>query len=346
MATEVRSWTLGELASLLDGQLAGPPELRIDTPAPAGQGHGSSLTFAGDEKHLTLAEASEVGAVLVGAEMSSTKPHIKVANPKGSFGKFLTLCSEALPIQKGIHPTVVVDPRAHVDPSASIGAFAVIEQNADVGPGCRVYPFCYVGEGCRLHEGVVLYPHAVLYQNIEVGARSIIHSGTVLGADGFGYVWNGETHVKIPQVGNVVIGANVEIGSLTAIDRAMIGETVIGDDTKVDNLVQIGHNTRIGKHTIIASQTGIAGSCEIGDRVVMAGKVGIADHVTIADDVTLTAGAATTIDVDEPGVYKGFPLRPVVTAQRLDAMQLRLPDMMKRIKELERKIAELESREK
>ena len=344
MEKQVRSWTLAELATLLDGDLAGPPSLLISHPAPAGSGDGQALTFAGDEKYLSLVERSAVAAVLVGENVTTSKPAIRVRSPKAAFGHFLALCSRPLPLQKGIHPTAIVDQRAQIASSASIGAYVVVEKDAVVGENCRIYPFSFVGEHCVLDESVVLFPHVVLYQDVRIGARSVLHAGTVLGADGFGFVWDGERHQKVPQVGGVVVGPDCEIGALSAIDRATAGDTLIGDDSKIDNHVQIGHNTKLGDHAILAAGVGISGSCDIGERVIMAGMVGVGDHVTIADGVTLAARSATTSDVPEPGVYKGFPVRPLLEDQRLSILYGRLPEMASRIKELERKLAELESK--
>jgi UDP-3-O-[3-hydroxymyristoyl] glucosamine N-acyltransferase len=344
MEREVRSWTLGELAAEFNGELSGPPDLPISSPAPAGSGDGCSLTFAADEKHLRLAEESAVGALLVAVGMSSTKPHIKVSSPKLVFGHFLALCSRPLALPQGIHPTAIVDPRARISPSASVGAYAVIERDASIGANCRVYPFVFVGEACTLEDSVVLFPHSVLYQDVHIGARTVIHAGTVLGSDGFGYSWDGHMHHKVPQVGSVVIGPDCEVGALSAIDRATAGETSIGADTKIDNLVQIGHNNHIGQHVILASGVGISGSCKIGDRVTMAGMVGLGDHVKIASDVTIAARSASTGDIEQPGVYKGFPPRPLQEELRITALTGKLPEMARRIRDLERRLAELETK--
>jgi UDP-3-O-[3-hydroxymyristoyl] glucosamine N-acyltransferase len=345
MEREVRSWTLAELAALLDGELSGSEELLIDGPAEAGSGGPSHLTFATDEKFLARAEASPAGAILVPPGMVTKKPSIRVADPKAAFGRFLYICRRPLPLPIGIHATAIIDPRAQVDPSASIGAYAIVERDAFIGPECQVYPFCYVGDHCRLEGSNILFPHVVLYQDVRLGARTVVHAGTVLGADGFGYIWDGSRQVKIPQVGGVNVGPDCEIGALSAIDRAMVGDTTLGQDTKIDNLVQIAHNVTVGEHTVIAALTGIGGSSEIGDRVAMGGQVGVADHVRITDDVSIAARAATTSHITEPGVYKGFPMQKYAAEQRLIVLLGRLPEMAKTVRDLEKRIAELESRE-
>jgi UDP-3-O-[3-hydroxymyristoyl] glucosamine N-acyltransferase len=344
MEKSIRSWTLSELAKVLGGELAGAPDQIILRAAPAGSGDEQSLTFASDPRHLRLAEESAVGAILVASDVTSTKPHIRVASPARAFGEFLGLCARPLPLEQGIHPTAIVHPGAQIAPTASIGAYAVVEQNAFIEANCRVYPFCYVGDGCHLSEDVILFPHVVLYQDIRIGARTIVHAGTIIGADGFGYKWDGSIHRKVPQVGGVVIGSDCEIGALTAIDRATSGQTVVGTDTKIDNLVQVGHNTRLGDHVILASGVGISGSCEVGDRVTMAGMVGLGDHIHIANDVVIAARSATTSSLEQPGVYKGFPARPVQEELRIIAHMGRLPEMAKRIHDLEQRLAEWESK--
>jgi UDP-3-O-[3-hydroxymyristoyl] glucosamine N-acyltransferase len=344
METEVRSWTLGELAKLLAGELDGSPDVLISGVAQAGAGTSSDITFAEDQKHISLADRSDVGAVILGLESTSDKPHIHVEKPREAFETFLTIFGRGLPLAKGIHPTAVVSPNSEIDPSASIGPYAVVEAGAKVGRDCRIFPFCYVGEGCDLHESVVLYPHVVLYQDVVIGARSVIHSGTVLGADGFGYEWDGSRHRKIPQVGKVRIGSDCEIGALSAVDRAMIGQTALGEDTKLDNLVQIGHNVVIGDHTVIAAQTGIGGSCVIGNGVFMGGQVGLSDHVSVGDGVSIAARSASTRDVMEPGLYHGHPMVKIEASHRITANIQRLPELAKLVKDLKRRLDELESR--
>ena len=186
-------------------------------------------------------------------------------------------------------------------------------------------------------------PSAILVQDVTIGPGTIVHSGAVLGADGFGFVWDGKKQIKIPQVGSVLLGADVEIGANSTIDRATSGETVIADDVKIDDLVHVGHNSRIGAHTVLAGQVGVSGSVTIGERVVAGGQVAIADHVTICDDVVLAGRTGLMSDLSEPGEYFGVPPTPIKQALRLLALQRKLPEMLDRIKKLEAELEKLKS---
>jgi UDP-3-O-[3-hydroxymyristoyl] glucosamine N-acyltransferase len=192
-----------------------------------------------------------------------------------------------------------------------------------------------VGENCVLGAGTTIYPHAVLYQDVKLGERCVVHAGAVIGADGFGYAWDGHKQRKVPQIGGVSIGDDVEIGANTCIDRATCGETVLGDDTKIDNLVQLGHNVAIGSHTVIAAMSGVGGSTKLGDNVTIAGHNAISDHIEIGDGVVLGGRSAAFQDLTEPGQYLGFPPYPVATTMRILALQGKLPELFRRIKQLE-----------
>jgi UDP-3-O-[3-hydroxymyristoyl] glucosamine N-acyltransferase len=293
-----------------------------------------------------MVETSAVGAVLVPSETPAlNKPVIRVDSPRRVFGLFLNLCRRELPLGEGVHPAAVVDRTVELGKGARVGAYAVVEAGVLIGEGARVYPFAYVGEDCSIGENAVIYPHAVLYRDVTIGARTVVHSGAVLGADGFGFTWNGEKQVKVPQVGGVRVGADVEIGGCTTVDRAMMGETVVGQGTKIDNLVQIGHNCRIGEHTVIAAQTGISGSTTVGDRCTFAGQTATVDHVSIGSDITLTGRAAVSKNLTEPGPYRGAPAIPYTEELRLEAAHRRVPSLLKRMRELERRVADLEGRE-
>ncbi len=342
MENSTKGWTLRELADLLEGTLEGSPDVLINSPSGVEGGGSTSLAFAENSEYLDRAVASEVGAIIVTREMPScAKPLIRVAQPKQAFGKFLSLLQNSMPLAAGIHPTAVIDPTAWIDGTASVGPYAVIEARVKVGPRTRIFPFAYVGTNCILGSDTTIYPHAVLYSDVTLGDHSIVHSHAVIGSDGFGFTWNGEKHVKVPHLGKTQVGDDVEIGSGTTIDRGMLDSTKIGDNTKIDNQVQIGHNTIIGKHGMIVSQTGIAGSCEIGDRVTLAGQVGLGDHVKIGNDVTLTARAAVVADVPDPGAYRGAPAIPYRDQLRMEASVRRLPQLIKRVKELEQRLEKL-----
>ncbi len=334
-------WSLAEIAELLGGTLDGPAEHRVLRPAPADEDDPHGLAFA-EGSYVEKAMASGVGAVILPPDVDSTKPTIRHPRPRQAFGRFLGLNDRPLPLAEGVSPQASVSPLAQIDPTARIGAFAVVEAGATVGPGARIYSFAYVGEACAVEERATILPHAVLVKNVTVGPRSIVHSGAVLGADGFGFVWDGTRQHKIPQVGGVEIGADTEIGANTTIDRATAGRTRIGDDVKLDNLIQIGHNTRIGAHTVMASQVGVAGSATIGERCTFAGQSGVADHTTVGNDIQVGGQSGVSKSILEAGPYWGFPARPALIEMRTQSLLRKLPELMKRLMRMEKRIEELE----
>jgi UDP-3-O-[3-hydroxymyristoyl] glucosamine N-acyltransferase len=344
MADGTIGWTLGDLAALVGGEVEGDPGTRIRRPISAGVDDPEGITFCESADYLAKAEATSVGALILPPGLSSSKPALRHPVPRLAFAKVLALADRSLPLETGIHPTAIVDPGAIVDPDAQIGAYVVVERNAVIEAGAKIYPFCYVGDGCHIGAKATLYPHAVLYKDVSVGHGSIVHSGVVLGADGFGFMWDGQRRFKIPQAGSVELGAYVELGANTTVDRATTGTTSIGTGTKIDNLVQIAHNVTIGEHGAIASQTGIAGSSTLGDRIVMGGQSAVGDHVTITADVTFGGHTGSAKDISEPGAYFGMPAQPVGDGLRSYMMVPKLPDLARRIRELEKKVKELESR--
>lgn len=343
MAQQNAQWTLGELARALGGTCDGPEDLAISGPTPAEDGDRQGIAFAESDKFLAKAEASGVGAVIIHEEERRTSlPAIRVKNPRAAFGIVLAMARRPLPIGDGISHYSFIDPDAFVDATASIGPFVTVERGAHIGAGAKIYAGCYVGENCTVGEGTILYPNVVLYQDVTVGVGCILHSGVVLGADGFAFVWNGNEQQKIPQVGRVQIADNVELGANTCIDRAMCGVTRVGQGTKIDNLVQVGHNTAIGSDTVIAAGTGISGSCKVGSRNTIAGQVAFSDHVSTCDDVILAGRTAVTSDIKQPGAYFGVPARPFQQAIKATALATQLPEMLSRIRALEARIRELE----
>lgn len=244
MEKRAQPWTLGGLADLLGGELHGPADLPIARPAPAHGEDPQGIAFCESDDYIAKAEASGVGAILVPRGATTHKPSIAVDSPRAAFGMLLAMAARPLPLNAGVHATAVVSAEAQVHETAAIGPYAVVERGARIGAGVRIYPFAYIGEDCDVGDQATIYPHAVLYQDVEIGARTIIHAGAILGADGFGFVWDGRRRVKVPQVGRVEIGADCEIGAGTTIDRATAGATRIGRGTKLDNLVQIGQDRK------------------------------------------------------------------------------------------------------
>ena len=342
METQVRGWTLGEIAALIGGELVGPADLPIARAVPAGYDDPEGVTFAESEKYLGMCLASTVGAVIVKTGTPAIeRPAIFVESPRAAFGYLLARMARPLPLAPGLHAKAIVSPDSRYDASASVGAFAVIERGAKIGADCRIYPFAYVGENCILGDGCIVFPHAVLYQDVVLGARCVVHSGAVIGADGFGFAWDGAKHTKVPQVGGVVIGDDVEIGANSCIDRATCGQTVVGSGTKLDNLVQIGHNVSVGTDTVLAAQVGVGGSTTIGNKVTLGGDTAISDHIAIADEVVLGGRSAAFQDIEEAGQYFGLPPLPVATAMRVMALQARLPELFRRLKSLEDEVEAL-----
>jgi UDP-3-O-[3-hydroxymyristoyl] glucosamine N-acyltransferase len=267
-----------------------------------------------------------------------------VTQPYAAIAVLLPLFFPEPVVAPGIHPTAHVADSARVAASATVAAFTVVGERSVVEAGAALHPHVFVGADCRVGEGSVLHPHVVLRARVEIGRRVIVHPGSVLGADGFGYVWDGQAHRKIPQVGRVVVEDDVEIGSNVTVDRATLGETVIGRGTKIDNLVQIGHNTVVGAGSIIVAQAGIAGSCRIGRGVVLAGQVGIADHVTVGDGAKIGSQAGVHRDVPAGAGMIGTPAMAGDSGLRALAAIGRLPDVLRDVRAIGRRLDALERR--
>jgi UDP-3-O-[3-hydroxymyristoyl] glucosamine N-acyltransferase len=231
-----------------------------------------------------------------------------------------------------------------VDPTASIGAHTVIEAGARIGARVRVNPLVYIGPGVEIGEDSSVGAHVALLGGVRLGRRVLVHPGVVLGADGFGFAFDGSQHRKIPQTGGVVIEDDVEIGANTTIDRATFGDTIVRRGTKIDNLVQIGHNVDVGEHSILVSQVGVSGSSRLGRGVVLAGQVGVADHVTIGDGTLVGAQAGVPSDLEAGGKFLGTPARPMLEAKRIMAAESRLPELLRRVRALERALEKLTGR--
>ena len=338
-------FTLGELAAALRATLEGDPGRRVTGVAPLDTAGPEQISFVIDARYQAAGEASRAGALLVSEGVSGLRgPLLRSSAPQQALVALLTLFHPPVPMPPGIDSSAVVARDARIDPSASVGALAVIGAGAVIGPKVRVHPLVYVGPHVEVGEASVLHPRVVLCEGVQLGCRVVVQAGAVIGGDGFGYAFDGSAHRKIPQVGVVVIEDDVDIGANTTIDRATLGKTIIRRGTKIDNLVQVGHNVEIGEHSIIVAQVGISGSCRLGRGVVAAGQVGFADHLTIGEGAVLGAQAGVASDIPAGEKRLGTPAIPMGQAKRVFAAQKHLPDMARRLRAAERRLERLESR--
>ena len=337
-------FSVADLAKQLGGEVIGDGCVKITGFAPALSAKIGDLTFAENEKFFGTAEQSAASAILVDGEFTSQeKVLIKVKNARIAFAKVLPLFFPEQKFAPGIHATAVVDVSAQVDPSAHVGPHCVVGAKVSVGARTILQGGNHVGAGSTIGDETRIFPNVTLYTRTQIGRRVRIHSGTVIGSDGFGYVFDSGIHRKIPQTGNVVIHDDVEIGANVTIDRGALGPTTIGKGTKIDNLVQIGHNVTIGEYCLIISQTGISGSTTLGNYVTVAGQVGITGHLKIGNRVTIAGKSGIMFDIPDGEKWFGSPVagpdremkRQLIAAQRL-------PELMKRVAELEKKHGAME----
>jgi UDP-3-O-[3-hydroxymyristoyl] glucosamine N-acyltransferase len=340
----MRTYTTGQIAERIGAEVIGDADLLLTGFAPADSAKPGDLTFAENESYFQRAQQSAASAILVAGDFpAEAKTLIRVTNARVAFAQVLPLFFPEPSFAPGIHPSAVVAASAQVDSSAHIGPHCVVGERVKIGPGAVLIAQVYVGDDCTVGEQTRLFPHVSLYQRSHLGKRVRIHAGAVIGADGFGYVFDGGEHRKVPQVGQVQIQDDVEVGANTTIDRAALGATIICKGTKIDNLVQIAHNVTIGEHSIIVAQVGIAGSTKIGANVTVAGQAGIAGHLRIGDRVTLAAQSGVMHHIPEGQKWMGSPAQPDrVTKRQLLAIE-RLPDLLRRVHELERRLGETET---
>ncbi len=334
-------YTIAEIAKLLGGEVHGDASLVLWGFAPADRAQPGDLTFAENENYFARAEQSAASAIIVdGPAAPSRKTLVRVPNARVAFAKVLPLFFPEAAFAAGIHPTAVVPASAQVDPTAHIGPHCILGEQVRVGPRSVLQGLNYVGAECLLGEDVNLFPNVTLYPRTEVGNRVRIHSGAVVGSDGFGYVLDDGIHRKVPQIGNVIICDDVELGANVTVDRGALGPTIVGKGTKIDNLVQIAHNVTVGEHCIIVSQAGIAGSTKLGNYVVLGGQVGLAGHLKIGNRVSVAAQSGVMNNIPDGEKWLWSPAQPDRQAKRQMIALQQLPELFRRVKELERKLGE------
>lgn len=332
--------TASQVAQHLDGQVIGDSTIPLTGFAPADKAKAGDLTFAENATYFARAGLSAAAAILVDSDFGpSPKTLIRVTNARIAFARALPLFFPEPELPSGIHPTAVVAPSAQIDPTAHIGPYCVVGEQVTIGPRCVLHGSDHIGPLSSIGADSQLFPQVVLYHRSQIGQRVRIHSGTVVGSDGFGYVLDNGLHRKVPQVGYVVIQDDVEIGANVTIDRGALGPTTIGRGTKIDNLVQVAHNVTIGEHCLIIAQVGIAGSSKLGNYVCLGGQAGIAGHLKIGHRVGIAAQAGVMHDVPDGEKWLGAPAQPDRKAKRQILALQQLPLLLRRVADLERKIS-------
>jgi UDP-3-O-[3-hydroxymyristoyl] glucosamine N-acyltransferase len=327
---------------LIGAEVVGDATLVLHGFAPADRAQSGDLTFAENENYFARAEQSAASAIIVDGQFSSIrKTLIRVANARLAFAKVLPLFFPEPVYTPGIHPTAIIAPTAQIDSSAHVGPYCVVGEQVWIGPRSVLQGHNHLGAHCHLGEEVMLFPQVTLYPGTELGNRVRIHSGTVIGSDGFGYVQDNGSHRKVPQIGNVVIRDDVEIGANVTIDRGALGPTTIGRGSKIDNLVQIGHNVTLGEHCLIVSQVGIAGSTKLGNYVILAGQVGVAGHLKIGNRVSIAAQSGVMHNIPDGEKWLWTPAQPDRQAKRQMLALQQLPELLRRVSQLEKKLGAL-----
>ncbi|PIP19676.1 MAG: UDP-3-O-(3-hydroxymyristoyl)glucosamine N-acyltransferase [Candidatus Omnitrophica bacterium CG08_land_8_20_14_0_20_41_16] len=337
--------TLKEIADLLDGEVVGDASVVITGANGIKEAVAGDITFLANPKYASLLKASSASAVITSREIQEfEKPIIRVDNPSLAFSKVISLITpDNINYPKGIHPTVILGKNVKLGKLAALGPYVVIEDDVEIGDKTVISSGCFLGARSKVGADSLIYSNCSIRERTIIGNRVIIHSGAVIGSDGFGFVTIDGIHHKIPQVGIVEIGDDVEIGANVTIDRARFDKTIIGSGTKIDNLVQIAHNVVIGKNCLIVAQVGISGSTVIGNNVILAGQAGLVGHITIGDGAIVTAQSGVAKSVPANTMVSGYPARPFNTTQKVNACAQNLPKLFELVKELKKRIAELEA---
>lgn len=334
-----------QIAEITAGKLFGD-ELKIISGAAALKfAQKNEISFLDNLKYLAAAKNSKAGLIIVPETLTEelATSYLKVKNPKIAFAKVLGALYQIPCPEKGIHTSAVVAENVILSKNTAVGALSYIGKNSKIGEDTIIFPQVFIGENCKIGNNCLIFPQVVVRENITIGNNVIIHSGSVIGSDGFGFEKLPDgTHFKIPQIGTIIIEDNVEIGANNCIDRATLGITKIGKGTKTDNLVQIAHNITIGENCIIVAQVGIGGSTEIGNNVFLLGQAGLKDHIKVGDNTIICAQAGVTKDVPANSIYSGYPAAPHKEQKKLNYYLNKLPEIFKDLEKLQKLLPELE----
>ena len=333
-----------QIAALLGGKVTGDANRKVWDVGSIESAHEGQLSFLCDAKYLPHLSQTAASVVLMTDSIpfdgTTNATIIRVENARAAMGQLLALVAKALnPAKQGIEQPSFIAEGVIVPEDAYVGAFAYIGKNVQLGKGVQIYPHTYIGDNVKIGDNTILYSGVKVYYNCVVGMDCILHAGVVVGSDGFGFEPNAQgVNQKLPQIGNVIIEDDVEIGANTTVDRAMMGSTIIRRNAKIDNLVQVAHNVEVGESTFLCAQVGIAGSSKVGKHCILAGQVGVAGHLEIADNCVFGAQSGVPSSVRKPGMYQGSPVIDAMNWRRSVVGFKQLPEMMKRLQALEKKL--------
>ena len=331
-----------QIAMLLGGKVTGDSNRKVSDVGPIESAHEGRLSFLCDAKYLPYLPQTGASIVLMTESIvfdgQTNATLIRVENARAAMGQLLALVAKAMnPAKQGVEQPSFISEGVAVPEDAYIGAFAYIGKNVQLGKGVQIYPHTYIGDNVKIGDNTILYSGVKVYYNCVIGQDCILHAGVVIGSDGFGFEPDAKgVNQKLPQIGNVIIEDDVEIGANTTIDRAMMGSTIIHRNAKLDNLVQVAHNVEVGESTFMCAQVGVAGSTKVGSHCVLAGQVGVAGHITIADNCVFGAQSGIANHVKKSGMYQGSPIIDAMNWRRSVVGFKQLPDLMKRLQDLEK----------
>jgi UDP-3-O-[3-hydroxymyristoyl] glucosamine N-acyltransferase len=337
---------LSQIQEFIGGEIVGPPETIISGISSLEEAEPVDLSYCSSDRYLKPALGSRAGAFLVGRPIPElNRPHLVVANPAYEFTRIAQRFFTEPYRPRGMAKEVVCGADVQIGPDPSIWPGVTLGDRVKIGARVTLYPGVFIGSDSMVGDDSLLYPNVVVQEGCAIGARVIIHGGTVIGSDGFGFVQHEGRHVKIPQLGGVIIEDDVELGANVAVDRATFGQTVVKKGTKVDNLVQIAHNVTVGEHTILVAQVGIAGSTSIGHHVMIGGQAGLADHVRIGDLAMIAARSGVNRNVESKEIVGGAPVMPFEVFLKSHALLARLPELRQQLRELKGRVQELENKQ-